>query len=444
MDGRPSDKPLLSVCCIAYNHEKFIAQALDGFLMQKTSFPFEIIVNDDCSTDRTPEILKEYALKHPSLVKPVFQRENQYSKGVDVVQLVIERASGDYIAFCEGDDYWTSPDKLQRQVEALEADPTLSGCFHPMRVYLEKEGRFRDSLLIPATIKPRYSLDDILDYRVGPFNIAQCGSLAFRRKPFITRPHFSVDGIGDIPLHALNALSGDYAFIPEPLGVHRKHEGGVTGGWSLVSRRHLLVNMTETVGERLGFKSRPSYQEGLAYLKGEIRAHSLSAVGAPGGLRYDRIFNLTQAFLECRLMTLGVKYPRLALFPAGLHTEWLLRVMEYWRLIRKKPLLPMPEIVALVDEKRREPLEGRLVLSPEKLDFKSIDAIVVSSDGASAALMARAYELGLDKKPLFQLYDEYDPAGSQPDKSWAAASKTPPKVVDYATPWKEKGASEKA
>lgn len=123
------NKPLVSICSITYNHAPYIRQCLDGFLMQKTNFPFEIIINDDCSTDGTTEIIKEYATKYPDLIKPIFHDENQYQKGVRgmFAKFVFPKAQGKYLALCEGDDYWIDPFKLQKQVDFLEnnSDYTL-------------------------------------------------------------------------------------------------------------------------------------------------------------------------------------------------------------------------------------------------------------------------------------------------------------------------------
>ncbi len=113
--------PVVSVCCITYNHESFIRQAIEGFLMQKTAFPFEIIIHDDASTDETASIVREYAEKHPNIIVPILQTENQWSKGIrPSPTFVWPRARGKYIALCEGDDYWTDPLKIQKQVEFLE------------------------------------------------------------------------------------------------------------------------------------------------------------------------------------------------------------------------------------------------------------------------------------------------------------------------------------
>lgn len=114
-------KPLVSICCITYNQEKYIRDAIEGFLIQKTTFPVEIIIHDDASTDKTTQIIKEYADKHSDLIIPVYQTVNQYSQGIKPLpNFVFPRARGKYIAICEGDDYWIDPYKLQKQVDFLE------------------------------------------------------------------------------------------------------------------------------------------------------------------------------------------------------------------------------------------------------------------------------------------------------------------------------------
>ena len=100
--------PLVSICCITYNHAPYIRQCLDGFMMQQTNFTFEVLIHDDASTDGTADIIREYESKYPDIIKPIYQTENQYSKGVKVsATFNFPRAKGKYIAMCEGDDYWT-------------------------------------------------------------------------------------------------------------------------------------------------------------------------------------------------------------------------------------------------------------------------------------------------------------------------------------------------
>jgi len=115
------NKPVVSICCVTYNHSEFLEDALEGFLNQDTDFPFEIIIHDDASTDGTTDIVMEYAKKYPSIIKPIVQTENQFSKASLLFpRLVLPQAIGKYIALCDGDDYWTDNKKLQMQIDFLE------------------------------------------------------------------------------------------------------------------------------------------------------------------------------------------------------------------------------------------------------------------------------------------------------------------------------------
>lgn len=121
------ERPLVSIWCTVYNHAPYIRQCLDGFVMQKTNFKFEAVVHDDASTDGSAAIIREYAEKFPGIIKPIIEEENQYSKGDDILyQIRIKTCTGKYIAICEGDDYWTDPLKLQKQVDILESNPNIT------------------------------------------------------------------------------------------------------------------------------------------------------------------------------------------------------------------------------------------------------------------------------------------------------------------------------
>ena len=124
------NKTMVSICCITYNQEKYIKQAIESFLMQKTNFKYEIIIHDDASTDNTANIIKEYENKYPDIIKPIYQKENQYSKGKSALKATIDNATGKYIAFCEGDDYWSDNEKLQKQFNYMESHPECSMCLH--------------------------------------------------------------------------------------------------------------------------------------------------------------------------------------------------------------------------------------------------------------------------------------------------------------------------
>jgi Glycosyltransferases involved in cell wall biogenesis len=124
------EQPLVTIRCITYNHEPYIRQCLEGFVMQKTNFKFEAVVHDDASTDKTADIVREYAERYPDIIKPIYEIENQYSKRNTVISDKINALTkGKYIALCEGDDYWIDPLKLQKQVDFLEANPEYGMCY---------------------------------------------------------------------------------------------------------------------------------------------------------------------------------------------------------------------------------------------------------------------------------------------------------------------------
>lgn len=130
-----SEEALVTISCTAYNHEKFIRDALNGFVKQKANFKFKVIVHDDASTDATPAIIREYELKYPHIFYPIYQTENQWSKGVRPSQTFIwPRITSKYVALCEGDDYWTDEFKLQKQVDFLEKHPEYVLCYHDWQV----------------------------------------------------------------------------------------------------------------------------------------------------------------------------------------------------------------------------------------------------------------------------------------------------------------------
>lgn len=215
-----SELPLVSISCITYNHEKYIRDALEGFLIQKTSFPIEILIHDDASTDETVRIIKEYEAKYPDLVKPIYQIENQYSKGVKISATYnFPRARGKYIALCEGDDYWTDPLKLQKQVNFLEANPEYSLCFHNATMIYEDNQESRDFRNIETR---EYTGEEILKEWTIP-----TASVVFRKAMYepLNHPDFMY---GDIILFLSLAEKGKLWGSKEIMSIYRRHAGGIT------------------------------------------------------------------------------------------------------------------------------------------------------------------------------------------------------------------------
>lgn len=222
-------KPKLSILCITYNHEKFIRQTLDSFVMQKTNFPFEVLVHDDASTDKTADIIREYEKKYPDIIRPIFQKENQFSKGIDVMRhFVFPKIQGEYVAICEGDDFWTDENKLQKQVDFLEKNPKMSVCFHPVRVFWE-DGSHPESIFPTPDFrfnKEVLFLEDLLKH-----NFIQTNSVVYRWR-LKGKEDLVPDGIlpGDYFLHLLHAQVGLIGFLPDVMSAYRRHAGGTWTG----------------------------------------------------------------------------------------------------------------------------------------------------------------------------------------------------------------------
>ncbi len=219
----------LSVLMIAYNQERFIAQALESVLMQQVDFAFEIVVGEDCSTDATREILLDYQNRFPDKIRLLLPERNLGMMANFAATL--NACHGEYIALLEGDDFWTSPDKLQKQVTLLDGHSECSACFHNVSMAHE-EAPEKDRLFHePPLGKHFFDLKDIISSHIIP----TC-STVFRARLFAGLPDwFMAMPIGDWPLHILNAEHGSYAYIDEVMASYRIHSGGVWSGKSRLS-----------------------------------------------------------------------------------------------------------------------------------------------------------------------------------------------------------------
>lgn len=221
-----TEQPLVSVHMITYNHEKFISNAIEGVLIQKTTFPIELIISDDCSKDNTPNIIREFSEKYPNLIKPIFREINMGS--INNFIDTFRYCTGKYIALCEGDDYWTDPYKLQKQVDFLEGNPEYIFTFHDAFILNQSTGEKK------LRIGKRK-----IDENVGLLSLIiqnniPTASLVFRN---ILKYNSLPDWFfrikkGDYGLCVLLAEKGPGKYIPEPMSVYRIHNGGVWSGSS--------------------------------------------------------------------------------------------------------------------------------------------------------------------------------------------------------------------
>lgn len=215
----------VSVCCLTYNHEKYLKQALDSIIAQRTNFKYEIIVLDDASKDGTQEIIKEYCLNYPDLVKSVLQTENQFSKGVPIVnQIFYPMAKGKYIAYCEGDDYWTDCLKLQKQADFLDAHPEYVAYSHECWEVDESGNKITD-YYFNGCYKQYYDLKLHCNWQILS---GQTATLMHRKEGFQVEGKEALEELGklkitgDVKKTAILVLSGPIYHTGKVMSHHRR------------------------------------------------------------------------------------------------------------------------------------------------------------------------------------------------------------------------------
>lgn len=258
--NKDSNEILVSVCCITYNQENYIRDALDGFLKQKVNFNYEIIVHDDASTDNTPNIIKEYEKKYPNIIKPIYQNENQYKKGKKVTLITYAKAKGKYIALCEGDDYWIDENKLQLQVDYMEKNPKCTLLFHNAKVIdmqTQEEKKF-----VPYTKEAKKNLKKDGNYDVGELELLEfipTASYMFRKENVTKLPEwFEKCFVGDWPLKLTMTSFGYAHYMDEIMSVYRKNANGsmtvknvkkedenIEGKLDILSKKEKFINQID-------------------------------------------------------------------------------------------------------------------------------------------------------------------------------------------------------
>lgn len=223
---------MVSVCCITYNHEQYIAGALESFLMQKANFEFEILVGEDCSTDATKSVIAEYALRYPGLIRLIAHETNigAIRNQVDVIR----KARGKYIALCDGDDFWIDAGKLQKQVDFLEANPAYVICCHHSKVINEND----DTVYLKEhPVSMEFDYQDVL---LGKREETRICSLMIRNLDAVKavgQEPWYFETYGTDTLFKLYALAntGKKIFVmPEVMACYRLHTGGI---WSMIDSR---------------------------------------------------------------------------------------------------------------------------------------------------------------------------------------------------------------
>lgn len=213
----------LTVVVTTYNQEKFIKQALDSFVAQETNFPFEVLVCDDNSTDNTKKIIQEYATKYHDIVTPIYNEKN---KGpVENFIFTLSHVKSQYVALCDGDDYWTDIHKLQKQVDFLDNNTEYSICFHRTKIFFERKDM--EEQIYPTNIADTTDIIDLIS--LG--NYIPANSVVYRwafRKEGELASQFPKDIVpGDYYLHLLHAKRGKIKYMNEVMSHYRRHQSGM-------------------------------------------------------------------------------------------------------------------------------------------------------------------------------------------------------------------------
>lgn len=279
----------VSICTITYNQEKFISQAIESFLSQKTNFDFEIIVSDDASTDNTKEILKSYSKKYPLLVKLVTR-----SKNVGMMQNLVEtlkRCTGEYIAFCEGDDYWTDENKLQKQADFLDANQDYSICFHKIKE-LDKDGNLTNPIMNNFDKNITYNFLEIAEY-----NVIHSPSVMWRGSIIDILPYWILQApLGDFILHLLYANRGKTYFMSDTMAIYRKHPQGVWSQNSAFANMVKLKWVVDKMDDYFSFKYHNAF-----YSKRFLEDYYLTALEHFNSSRdFKKYFHNLFLFFKCR------------------------------------------------------------------------------------------------------------------------------------------------
>ena len=248
--------PKVSVAIITYNHEKYIAQALESVLMQEANFNYEIVVSDDCSTDSTSDILHSFQAKHPDKIR-LFLNQTNIGMHRNFVQAFFS-CQGEYIALLEGDDYWTSPQKLQTQIDFLDHHPDYALCFHNALVVFEDQ-RYPDAEYCPKDL-----LSDLTIEQLFQFNYIPTASVVYRRGLIHKLPDWVFHlKMLDWPLHLLHAEHGKMRYLDPVMSAYRIHPGGAWASQSSVWQAREIVRMLETANQFFNLKYETTIGESI-------------------------------------------------------------------------------------------------------------------------------------------------------------------------------------
>ena len=226
-------KPIVSIICLTFNQEKYVRDCFEGFVMQQTNFQYEVLVYDDASKDGTPAIIREYAAKYPDIFKPTLYEKNNYLQGLGYVGLYtgIREAQGTYVAYCEGDDYWTDPKKLQKQVDFLESHPDYEICAHDTQIKFERSQQTESILFSQTDVNLFLDRRNRAEYQLADTltgNIFHISSLMYRNFDIQLPEWIHEISAFDMVFYMLLAKEGKVHVLQDAMSVYRIHSDSLT------------------------------------------------------------------------------------------------------------------------------------------------------------------------------------------------------------------------
>lgn len=280
----------ISVICSSYNHKKYIKNALDSILAQKTNFPYEIIVHDDASTDGTQEIIQEYQNNNPHIIKSILQKENIYSKGLTTRDFIKPMVDGEYIAFCEGDDYWADPYKLQKQYDIISKNPEYTMVTHKVQKVLE------DGTLLNSFVKPQcFNEGEINGKELFHMMLEGKEPYPFHTSSFLIKKDIYLYNTfqfnGDVSYIMGSCLQGNIYYIDEicscyRIGVPNSYNARIRNKEYAIKKCKKNITAYLDLNEKTQSKYWTTMQHGVCYLSAQLYYATKEKVTLPNNIDF--------------------------------------------------------------------------------------------------------------------------------------------------------------
>jgi len=260
-----SERPLVSVAMTTFNHEPWIHESIESVLAQRTSFRFELVIGEDCSSDGTRGVVADLAAAHPDRITAVLPERNLGRNGMPLFIRVLDHVRGRYVASMDGDDFWTSPSKLEKQVRFLEEHPECAFCFHNVATMLP-DGTICPDLYTRTGYPPVSTITELWDGNPVP----ACSPM-FRRKTIASMPAWYSDSrFGDWALNIIAAEHGRLGYLDEVLGIYRMHGRGLWSGLNRVQQLDAVIEFLKQIDSNLGRRYARDIARSVSKLRDEL------------------------------------------------------------------------------------------------------------------------------------------------------------------------------